>query len=101
MFSSSIASFGAHQNWLNANAHNVANVNTNKYVPTDTTINENVAKEPQANFSKAMDDGSTRSQTDLTKEMTEQIESQRGFEVNAPVVKTKDDILGTLLNLKA
>ena len=101
MFSSSIASFGAHQNWLNANSHNVANVNTNRYVPTNTTIDENAAKEPQANFSKATDDGSTRSQTDLTKEMTEQIESQRGFELNAPVIKTKDEILGTLLNLKA
>lgn len=97
---SSLSSFNAHQNWLNANANNIANVNTNGFVPTDTSIEENGIGEPEAVYSKAdAQAGVTQSQTDLTKEMTDQIQSERGFQVNAPVIKTQDEMLGSLLDI--
>ena len=101
MLDSSIAGFGAHQGWLNANSHNIANVNTDKFRPINTSIDENAVSNPKANFRLSSDGGGDMSQTDLTKEMSDMIVGQRGFEVNAPVVKVKDEILGTLLDIKA
>lgn len=101
MLDSAIAGFGAHQGWLNANSHNIANVNTDRFRSTNTTIDENAVSNPKANFKISADSGGDMSQTDLTKEMSDMVVAERGFEVNAPVVKTKDEILGTLLDIKA
>ena len=39
--------------------------------------------------------------TDLGREMTQMISTQRTYEANAQVVRTGDAMLGTLLDLKA
>jgi len=100
MMDSAIAGFGAHQGWMNAISNNVANVNTDRFRPTSTLIDEDAASNPQANFRVTSDKGGEMSQTDLTKEMSDMLITQNGFDTNAPVVKTKDEVLGTLLDLK-
>ncbi|MBN2782224.1 MAG: hypothetical protein JXQ66_03175 [Campylobacterales bacterium] len=49
----------------------------------------------------ADDDGSQRSQTDLNKEIPDQIVTSSGYSVNATAIKTQDEMLGTLLDMEA
>ena len=69
--SNNISSIQSHQNMMNTSASNVANMS-----------NKN-------------------SNTDLAKEMTNQIVASSGTEVNASAIKTQDDMIGTLLDIKA
>ncbi|MCD6174046.1 MAG: hypothetical protein J7J96_09730 [Sulfurimonas sp.] len=98
--SNNISSIQAHQTMMNTSANNVANVNTDGFIPTDTKI-DNTDKSVTANLSKATDTGSTKSQTDLAKEIPRQIIAQDIVALNANVIKTQDDILGSLLDIKA
>ena len=95
-----ISSIQAHQTMMNTSASNVANVNTDGFIPTDTKI-DNTDKSVTANLSKATDTGSTKSQTDLAKEIPNQIIAEDAIALNVNVIKTQDDILGSLLDIKA
>lgn len=99
-FSSNISSLIAHQDFANANAHNIANVNTDGFVPTRTTLSNN-GSSVSANFASADDNGSALSQTDLTKELTDQIVIENGHEVQGSAVRTQDEMLGSLLDILA
>jgi len=83
----------AHTNWMASNSNNVANVNSDNYQATDTTLNETVNGSVQATFSKS------NNATDLSKEMTEQIPIERGFEANARVIQTEEQMIGSLIDL--
>lgn len=100
MLDSAIAGFGAHQWWLSANSHNIANVNTDGFKPINTLIGEDAMSNPKATFKLSTKGEGGMSQTDLTKEMGDMIVAKRGFEVNAPVARTEDEILGSLLDIK-
>ena len=97
---SNLSSIQAHQTWLNNSAKNVANVNSDGYIPTQTTLNENT-NSVVANTDKATDNGSLKSQTDLAKEIPDEMIVQGGVAVNVTAIKTQDEILGTLLDLKS
>jgi len=99
--SANISSLQAHQSWMDNNANNIANVNTDGFVPTDTTLSNPTKGSVIANSSLATDNGSSKSQTDLAKELPDQINVEAGFSVNATAIKTQDEMLGTLLDLKA
>jgi flagellar hook protein FlgE len=101
MISNNISSIQAHQSWMNSNSNNVANVNTERYVPTETTLNENGQNSVRADNVAASDTGATQSQTDLATELTDQITIEKGVGVNVAAIKTEDQILGTLLDMKA
>ncbi len=96
--SANVSSMLAHQQYANVNAHNVANVNTDGFVPTRTTLGE-TANGVQANFQAADNNGSDLSQTDLSKELTDQVVIQRGHEVQGTAIKTQDQMLGSLLDI--
>jgi len=98
--SNNISSIQAHQTMMNTGANNVANVNTGGFVPTDTKIvgGENFVK---AENRKQNDTGSKMSQTDLAKEMTNQIVAQDATALNVTAIKTQDEMLGSLLDIKA
>lgn len=98
--STNVSSIQAHQTMLNTSANNVANVNSDGFVPTNTRIvgGENSVK---ADNVKQSDSGLKRSQTDLAKEMVEQIISQDAVAVNVTAIKAQDDVLGSLLDIKA
>lgn len=84
----------AMSNWMNNSAQNVANVNTEKYNATQTTITN------QDNAVVAQSSKSTNG-TDLATEFTDQITLDKSFEANADTIKTQDEMLGSLLDMKA
>ncbi len=97
--SNNVSSIQAHQTMLNTNANNVANVNTDGFVPSDTRMS-NESTSVSANTRLADDNGSTKSQTDLAKELPDQIIAQDAVAVNVSAIKTRDEMMGTLLDMK-
>ena len=81
----------AHQTLMDINANNVANVNTKDFSAKEGRINNNLE----------VNQIDTNKPTNLTKEITNQIAIEDGFDAQAPVIKTEDGMLGTLLNIKA
>ena len=101
MISSNVSSIQAHQTLMNNNANNVANINTDGFVPTNGTISESAGNTVTADFSAATDTGSAQSQTDLSKELTDQVVIEDAVGANAAAIKTQDQMFGTLLDIKA
>lgn len=101
MISSNVSSLMSNQTYMNNNAANVANVNTDGYIPRNTTISETTEGATKANTSLATSNGSTTSQTDLTKEFTDQIAIENVSEANVQAIRTQDQMLGSLLDIKA
>jgi len=97
--SSNISSIQSHQTMMNVNAHNVANVNTDKFVPSTTTMSD-MGNSVSANVTSASNNGSPNSQTDLSKELPDQIIVEDVTAANVTAIKTQDEMLGTLLDLK-
>ena len=98
--SSNISSIGSHQTLLNTSANNVANVNSDGFIPKDTKLSS-VGDSVTANTRVSDDDGSKRSQTDLAKELTDQMIAEDATSVNVSAIKTQDEMLGSLLDIKA
>ena len=99
--SANLNSIQAHQTWMNNNANNIANVNTDGFIPTDTTISNPSKNTLTAQSSLASDNGSSKSQTNLAKELPDQINIQAATSVNVTTIKTQDEMLGTLLDIKS
>ena len=95
-----IASINANVTMLNNSANNVANVNTDGFIPTQTDI-VNQGNSIVANSKQADDNGSERSQTDLAKEMVNQILASDAISVNVTAIKTQDEMIGTILDIKS
>jgi flagellar hook protein FlgE len=98
--SNNVSSIQAHQTFLNTNANNIANVNSDGFIPSDTRLKDNGGS-VTSNTRQADDSGSLRSQTDLAKEIPDQISIQAGTAVNVQAIKTQDEMLGSLLDIKA
>lgn len=102
MISSNVSSILSHQTFMNNDANNVANVNTDSYVPNNTVIEEADSQgSTKAVISKADDIGGEKSQTNLAKEITDQITIENITEANVVAIQTQDKMLGSLLDLKA
>lgn len=102
MISSNVSSILSHQTFMDNNAHNVANANTDRYVPSNTVIEEADSQgSTKAVTSKADDIGAEKSQTNLAKELTDQITIENVTEANVVAIQTQDKMLGSLLDLKA
>lgn len=99
--SNNVSSINAHQQMMNANAHNVANVNTDRFVPTDVKMSNESNDSVTANLRMATDNGSQKSQTDLAKEIPDQIIVSNATSVNVTAIKAQDEMLGSLLDIKA
>lgn len=101
MISSNVSSIMANQTFLNNSANNVANVNSDGYVPTNTQLTDTKGGSVTASSTKATDNGSTQSQTDLTKEIPDQISVLDSVKANVSAIKTQDEMFGSLLDIKA
>lgn len=101
MISSNVSSIMSNQTYMNNNAHNVANVNTDKFVPQSTTIQESSKNSTQAVTSRAADNKSEKSQTNLTKEITDQITIEKVTEANVVAIRAQNNMMGSLLDIKA
>jgi len=97
--SNNISSIKAQQTMLNTSANNIANVNTDGFIPSDTRISSD-ANSLRANIRQADDTGSLKSQTDLAKEIPDEIIAQNATAVNVNVIRTQDEMIGTLLDIK-
>lgn len=86
---------------MNNSASNVANANTDGYIPRNTTISETSNGSTKADTTLATSNGNTMSQTDLTKEITDQISIEKVSEANVQAIRTQDEMLGSLLDIKA
>lgn len=101
MISSNVSSILSNQTYMNNNASNVANANTDSYVPRNTTISETQNGGTKADTTMATDNGSQQSQTNLAKEMTDQLMIQNVNTANVQAIKAQNDIMGSLLDIKA
>ncbi|HEY9202839.1 MAG TPA: hypothetical protein VIM82_00790 [Sulfurimonas sp.] len=98
--SNNISSVQAHQTMMNSSANNVANVNSEKYVPTDVRM-QSSENSVTPNVRRADDNGSANSQSDLSKELTDQIVVEDVTAANVAAIRTQDEMLGSLLDTKA
>ncbi|MBL0686410.1 MAG: flagellar biosynthesis protein FlgE [Sulfurospirillum sp.] len=83
----------AHQDWMNSNANNIANVNTEGFKSTQTTIQNRSQNSVQA-LTKSTEDG-----TNLAREITEQIPIEKAHSANAKAIKAYDEMIGSLIDL--
>jgi len=83
----------AQQNWMNNNANNIANVNTDGYNSTQTTIQSSSEGNVQAVSS------TTEQGTNLAKELTDQIPIEKAVGANAKAVQAYDEMIGSLIDL--
>jgi flagellar hook protein FlgE len=97
---SSTSSIYAHQDLLNSSAHNIANSNTKNFGRIDTNITEASKNTVQAVSQKTQNEH-IYSNTDLVKEITDQILTYQAVGANSVSIQTQDQVSGTLLDIKA
>lgn len=107
---SALSAFGTQ---MNVTANNVANVNTDGFKRSRTTLEEgqngsvtpNIEKidTPGAVVQEGFGNAETRelSNVDLAQEITSTIPTQRGYEANLKMAQTMDDMLGKVIDMKA
>ena len=89
-----LSSMRAYEDWLSNNSNNIANMNTQDYKATDTTL---------TNRGGSVTAHTTQSAhgVDLTKEITDQIVIKGGFQADVAAIKTQDEMIGSVLDLLA
>ena len=100
MISSNISSLMSNQTYMYNNANNVANVNSDGYVPYNTTISEMQNGATKANTTLASSNGSEKSQTNLSKELSDQMTIEKVAQSNVQAIRTQDEMLGSLLDIR-
>ncbi|MEA3499090.1 MAG: hypothetical protein U9R16_08525 [Campylobacterota bacterium] len=95
-----VSSIYAHEGLLNSSAHNIANSNTKNFERIDTTIEEQGIDSVKAVYEK-VENSNPYSNTDLVKEVTDQIISYQAVGANVVAIKTKNETEDTLLNIYA
>jgi flagellar basal-body rod protein FlgC len=108
-----LSGLAAYATQLEVTAHNVANVNTDgfkkshtEFVSVDTGgVRPVVRKDDSAGPTVLSDRGHgptmvELSNVDLGEEAVNLMLAQRGFEANIHTLKTADDLLGTILDMK-
>jgi flagellar hook protein FlgE len=88
-----VSSLNAHNNWMANNANNIANVNTKDYKAADTVLKDNTPDSVTASTTKSNSD------TNLTKDLTNQIPIVGGFDANVQAIKTQEETVGSILNI--
>lgn len=102
-----LSALQSYQVALNVTANNIANGNTNGYVPMRADFHATspggvyATISTDASAASAASNGSgneSPSGTDLTSEAVNLLDYKNGYLANAKVIKTQDDLIGTLLN---
>lgn len=99
--SNNISSINAHQSMMNTSANNVANSNTDGFVPKNTTMSNNSGVVTANTRESTSTPNYSKSQTDIAKEIPDQMVSLKATEANVSSIKTQDEMFGTLLDIKA
>src|ERR1700692_3741364 len=102
--SSGVSGLQAYQTAFDSSSNNVANLDTNGFQPQKADFQSNpgggvhvVLRAPITPQSAAA--ANAPSGTDLTSETVNSLQYQYGFDMSAQVVKTSDQMLGTLINI--
>ena len=111
---SALTALEAYRRKLGVTANNIANVNTDGFKKSRATTVENQHGGVRLNVSQVNTPGAPRipwppgsgpiterSNVDLTQELPDLLISQRSFEANLATIRTADDMLGELLDIKA
>lgn len=83
------------------NSSGLQKVGNNMYIPTTNSGDFKKAEKPGANGTGTLNPGTLEmSNVDLSKEFTDMIVTQRGFQANSRIITTSDEMLQELVNLK-
>jgi flagellar hook protein FlgE len=112
--SSTVSSLQAHERKMSVTANNIANVNTNGFKRDRAVLQEGPAGDVRVSLSKDMSPapedplapdapGMERelSNVDLADELTGMIPSEIGYKANLKTIRSRDEMLGTLLDALA
>jgi flagellar hook protein FlgE len=111
--SAGLSGLNASQRALDASAHNVANASTQGFKPQQVQFQEaspagsGVTLSQQARAQAAATPAATSgalqgpSGTDLGKQLTDSLVYKAQFDLSAKVIKSTDQTLGSLINIKA
>ena len=112
--SSTISSLQAHDRKMSVNANNIANVNTNGFKRDQAVLEEGNEGDVRVNLRKDMspapddplapdapDVEKELSNVDLADELTGMIPTEIGYKANLKTIRTKDEMIGTLLDTLA
>ena len=97
----------AYQGGLDVVAHNVANGLTDGFRPRQAAFQENSAAGSGVNMTSALPNAQLQSSLgvgnagDLATEMVNQLIYQIGFQASTQIVKVSDQMLGTLIDIRA
>jgi len=111
---SSQSALRAYSSQINANANNIANVNSENYKRQDAVVNQDNNLQPSTQIRRdntpgpirqtISDDGKQKfqemSNTDLAKEMTGMITAQNSYSANLKTIETKSQMTGTIIDIK-
>ncbi len=113
-FNTSASALQAYGGSQAVTANNIANVNTDGFDKQRAMMQEQEPAGVSMEVETVESQGAIRiddtdagqeqvetSNVDLNEEMPQMIENQRSFEANTKVIKTQDQMLGTLLDIKA
>ena len=111
--SSSVSALVAFRKKMEVTSNNIANVNTDEFKRSRAVLTEDNVGGVRADIDKDNSPGPVRtviqdgvptekemSNVDLTREIPEMIPTQRAYEANLKAVKTYDEMLGALIDLK-
>lgn len=103
---SGLSGLQAFQRGLDTSANNIANTQTNGYKPQQASFKEGVSGGVTAAVSGNGSNGTSAtsteaSGTDLATETVDSLVYKAGFDASAKVVKTADQMLGTLIDIQA
>jgi len=83
----------AHSTWMDNNANNIANVNSDEFNSTQTTIQNTSEGNVQAVSN------TNELSTNLTRDLTEQIPIEKGTIAQTKAIKAYDEMIGSLIDL--
>lgn len=89
----------AHQDLLGNSAHNIANSTTDNFSRQDTSIVDDAGSVKAV--SSTIENQNPYSNTDLTKEMTDQIVAYQAVGANVVAIRAKEETQRTLLEMYA
>ncbi|MBR7777426.1 flagellar basal body protein [Undibacterium rugosum] len=106
---SGLSGMRAAQTALDVSSHNIANMNTQGFKPQQIIQSENgtggVSTAIRASATESAETANTSeiaaSGTDAATEVVNSLRFRATFDLNAKMVKTADELLGTLVNTKA
>jgi flagellar basal-body rod protein FlgC len=112
--SSTLSSLQAHERKMNVNANNIANVNTNGFKRDRAVMEEGSGGDVRVSIRKDMSTApedplapeapgleKELSNVDLADELTGMIPTEIGYKANLKTIRTRDEMLGTLLDTLA